>query len=70
MKCSICGFEVGENKDKYYNEIPIYFEINEGSPHYERVMETFGKGKFAVCFICWLKALGIKPKEGKQEDLK
>lgn len=29
---------------------------------YVRLVEVFGKENFNVCFVCWMKAMGIKPK--------
>jgi hypothetical protein len=32
----------------------------------QRVVKTFGKLAFDVCYVCYLKSLGVKPKRKKK----
>ena len=30
------------------------------NPEYKKIVQRFGKGQFQLCWVCWLKAFGIK----------
>ena len=60
--CDVCG-------DNITGFIGLQIELNLSelvSAHSEhtKVQNTFGKTKFSLCFVCWLKALGVKPING------
>ncbi|MBE3142916.1 MAG: hypothetical protein IMZ61_03215 [Planctomycetes bacterium] len=67
MKCSVCGFEV-KDEPKIFTfglEISIFGNHEEAS----RTRTVFGDGPFKICYCCWLKALGVKPKETDAEQI-
>jgi len=43
----------------------VFTVIAPTEPHPEvaRVREMFGDSTFRICFCCWLKAMGVKPKK-------
>lgn len=70
VKCDICGEDMTDEdlKGKYATliglEIKLKLPKKSGKVHHEicRVLETFGKTEFRICFVCWLKSLGFKEK--------
>lgn len=64
--CDVCGINMTDDDGISY----IGFELNiklpkgSGKVHHEvcRVLDTFGKTHFRICYVCWLKSLGIKEK--------
>ncbi len=67
MICDACGFDMTEEEDSAVETmIAVVVDYdNIDHPMIQRVKETFGKTKFAVCHVCWLKSLGVKPLEQK-----
>jgi len=60
-KCDICGRGLTFNGETV---IGIAFSTHDAigaHPEGRRIVETFGKSEFTICFTCWLKSLGIKP---------
>lgn len=57
VQCDVC---------KRYIELPpegsvaISLGPPQEYPEYKDVVRRFGKDRFCVCWVCWLKAFGIK----------
>lgn len=63
MECDVCGDEMEDEKKVLVQgmEIKITSLDKEPHPEYQKLIDTFGKSEFHVCFVCWIKALGVKP---------
>lgn len=67
MKCDVCEFEMTDEKNKKVKTL-MAIEINfddMSHPVVKKVKETYGKTDFAICCVCFLKSLGVKPLEDK-----
>jgi len=70
MKCDVCGRSLMYKK-KDGEEIEVVgFRLNitdnilcELPDFMKEIKDMFGKTEFNICFVCWIKSLGIKPKE-------
>lgn len=65
MKCDVCGDEM-EDKDSGLLEgieISVVWGVDDGPlhPEYKKLIDTFGKSEFHICFTCWIISLGVKP---------
>lgn len=60
--CDVCGDNIAGFIGQQI-ELSISESVSVPS-EYTKVQNTFGKTKFSLCFVCWLKALGIKPING------
>ncbi len=58
MKCDACGYNLKDGGGFANAAIAISLL---GRPEKERVNEVFGKTKFKICYVCYLKSLGIRP---------
>ncbi len=58
IECDVCGYSLKD--DGGFANAAIVVRLL-GHPEKERVMEVFGKIKFKICNVCYLKALGVKP---------
>ncbi len=56
--CDVCGYNVKD--DGGFANAAVVLRLL-GHPEKERVKEIFGKIKFKICHVCYLKSLGIKP---------
>lgn len=62
MICDVCGMDLKEEEGskslvaKRVSLLGAMADSKEG----KRVKEKFGKTDFCVCYVCLLKALGIK----------
>jgi len=71
LPCSVCGQDMYDPKTKNtVTGIHIGICVKPGEEEgahseYKRVIKVFGKNEFDICYVCWLRALGVKPK--KQE---
>lgn len=69
--CDVCGRNLthdGESVIGFRYQMLDRRTQPNGSlhPEYARIKDVFGKDEFNICFVDWLKALGIKPiKEGE-----
>jgi len=66
--CDVCGNNLRDDElDSNFIgiEISLKYPATE-RPHKElrRIEKTFGRLKFDICYVCWLKSLGIKPLNG------
>ena len=62
-KCDVCNEELTD-VEKNTTIIGVLFNISKlDKDHSEtkRIKEIFGKTEFNICYVCWLKSLGIKP---------
>ena len=55
--CDVCGLSMTDDENREF--VGISFELSR-HPEAERVLKTFGKQTFKICFVCWLKSLGVK----------
>jgi len=64
--CNVCGVDMTDDSGNSFIGLEIGLKLpkKSGIVHHEicRVLETFGKTEFKICFVCWLKSLGIKEK--------
>lgn len=62
--CDVCGTEMGTAESGTLQGIEIKVTDTTEKPHPEitRMVEVFGKTEFHICFVDWLKGLGVKPK--------
>lgn len=63
--CDSCGESLYDDTLKM-SIIAIRIDLSEHSGNHKeikRVLDTFGKTKFDICFTCWLKSLGVRPKD-------
>ncbi len=58
IECDVCGYSVKDSGGLANAAIVVRLL---GHPEKERVMEVFGKTKFKICNVCYLKSLGVKP---------
>ena len=65
--CDVCGEDMTDESETclFGLEIKLKMPKKSGKVHHEicRVLETFGKTEFRICFVCWLKSLGVKKYE-------
>lgn len=59
MNCDICGYDLKDEGGFANTGVKIDLQ---GKRERERVEDIFGKFKFRICHVCWLKSLGVKPK--------
>lgn len=63
IKCDSCGMELTNDKGQTTIGISISLTDNTNTNlEVRRVKDNFGKLKFNICYCCWLKSLGVKPK--------
>ena len=66
VKCDVCGEDMIDD-DITLTGIEFKLKIPKKSgkvPHEVcRVLETFGKTEFRICYVCWLKSLGVKERK-------
>lgn len=60
MACDVCGQDMkgGER----YDTVGVQVSLLGANVMRKKVEEIFGKNKFSICHICWLKSLGVRPK--------
>jgi hypothetical protein len=71
MNCDVCGEEMtamGSHEDgkivnyeKITTVIGVCINCSGNHPEVDRVKFVFGKTKFHICFVCYLKSLGVNP---------
>ena len=67
--CDICGDEMSAKIGKEtvdWKGISIDMSTDKKiskHPEYKKLIKTFGKAKFEVCFTCWMRSLGIPIKK-------
>ena len=67
-KCDVCGdnlYDVTTTSTLIGCEVELQDNGVYKHSEYNKVMKMFGKNKFSICFCCYLKALGLKPKVTK-----
>ena len=68
--CDVCGRDmVDENDCEVVGMSLIVVDNREVMEHPEiaRLRDTFGKTSFKICYVCWVKSLGIKPIGGDKK---
>lgn len=65
--CDVCGRDMVDENDC---EVVGYSIIIEDLGNYlsrevKYIKETFGKADFKICYVCWIKSLGVKPLAGE-----
>jgi hypothetical protein len=66
IKCSVCSFCLEDNKG--LSKTAMTITIWDYHPEYKRIIELYGNATFHICFCCYLKALGVRPKEKSFTD--
>jgi hypothetical protein len=41
--------------------IGMTISVGGEHPEIKRLVKTFGKSEFNICYTCWIKSLGVKP---------
>lgn len=71
--CDVCGddmddlIKVGDSAPVLHSlqGLQIDLVMMDGAKEhreYQKLLNVFGKSEFHICFTCWLKSLGVKPK--------
>lgn len=55
--CDVCGINM---TDKECTVIGTNISIQGDHKEIRRVKNAFGKTDFKICYVCWLKSLGVK----------
>ncbi len=58
MNCDVCGHDLRDENGLAVAAIDV--KLLGAAPEKERVKEIFAKTKFRICYVCYLKSLGIK----------
>ena len=72
LPCDVCGHDMYDPKANYtVTAVRVSIQIAYQDPlskhrEIQRVVKTFGKLAFDVCYVCYLKSLGVKPKRKKK----
>jgi len=67
--CDSCGHDMYDPKtNNSVTGVRIEVAVRPGEEktahaEFKRIIDTFGKSDFDVCYVCWLKSLGVKPKK-------
>lgn len=56
--CDVCGFDLTD--DTGYATKAKEIKLLGATPERKRVIDIFGKNEFSICYVCYLKSLGIK----------
>ena len=57
--CSVCNIDLRDEGG--YTQSGIEINLLGATPARKRVEKLFGKFKFKICHVCYLKSLGVKP---------
>lgn len=68
-KCDVCGWDCQVQAPEVKTEIAVHVEIKPTQLEYERVKEDFGMTEFCLCWVCYLKSLGLTH-QGEQYEQK
>ncbi len=63
MKCDVCETELEDESGCTVSGIEITLDKTDMRPEIRRVKRIFGKEHFAICYVCWLRSLGVREKE-------
>lgn len=74
-RCDSCGEAVGEadgvminfGESQGNNTSRILWNPSEARIA-QRLEDAFGKRKFRICYVCWLKSMGVKPKRRNNDS--
>lgn len=55
-RCDVCG-------ELLTCDTAVEVVVMKTFPIFERIEKLFGKAQFDVCYVCYLKSLGIRTKE-------
>jgi hypothetical protein len=61
IKCSVCEFE-SENENNF-SLVGIFIHSKWTNETVRRLKKEFGYIDFPICWVCFFKAMGVKPKE-------
>jgi len=57
-RCSACGHDLADKEGFRVSAVDI--RIDDSTPEGKRASELFGGKEFHICYVCWLKSLGVK----------
>ena len=63
--CDVCGINM---TDRGCTAIGKDISVQGDHKEFQRVENAFGKTDFKICFVCWLKSLGIKENDETKKD--
>ena len=66
MNCDVCGIDL-KDEDGYAIQAVEVALLGANSAR-KRVEDIFGKFKFRICHVCYLKALGVKTLKDKEKS--
>lgn len=59
--CDVCGINMTDKGCTVIGmNITIQFDALSDHKEIQRLENTFGKTNFKICYVCWLKSLGVK----------
>ena len=58
--CDVCGTDMRDPKTGEVTSAISFFFRAKGSKEARRAIKAFGKPQWDICFVCFLKALGVK----------
>ncbi len=58
MKCSVCDYDMADERG--IDTCGIEIALLGANAARARVEKEFGRFKFKICYVCFLKALGVK----------
>lgn len=64
--CDVCNFDLTD--DAGYATVGKTVQLSNSVPEKQRAIKAFGKNKFNICYVCYLKSLGLK--EVKETKIK
>ena len=59
--CCVCGHNMTHDGASTIGR-SVYISSSVPNIEFERVESEFGKSEFHICWVCWLKSLGVKGK--------
>lgn len=65
MNCDVCGENLKDESGKAVAGVVI--KLLGANPARNKVEDIFGKNEFRICYVCWLKSLGVKPKRNAEK---
>lgn len=68
MNCDVCGHDLKDEDG--FAVCGVEVALLGATAARQRIEDTFGKFKFRICHICYLKALGVKTLKEKEKSHK
>ena len=66
INCDVCGYDLRDEDGRAVSAKDV--RLLGATPEKQRVNELFGKTQFRICYVCYLKSLGVKEKNTPKSD--